>query len=647
MDRGKSRASERFAALLFVLAMLGLLIFRVSVRLRAERQALPPIPASTQPLASLPSPPHLASAAPRMGPLRLLPAEAEADPSLLLGFFEGRVLSGATGQGVPGAELTFEHAGATASVTTDPEGVFRFAPREAGVHRLSLITAAAHLPYAPAWGHSPMTFVASPGARVRGIAIYLSPATEYLGIVRDPSGKPVEGAAVRILDQGSGAAAPARAPGPLLSDARGEVHFTASDDALIEARHPAYAPARVRLDFAVQASRRVLLKLGEQDGGAPPAEETIEGRVIDGNGRGAPVAGALVSATFADDPPVRADIRPAPQAVTDDEGRFVLEGLDPGHYHVVAVSEGLAPGDASAVAAGTRDLVLRLGPGGTLRGTVRDRATSSPIAGFTVIVSTRLGPLERRPFSRLAVFDASGRYEVNGLTPGAYSVAVAAHGYAPSKEASMVIADPPGEPSTLDFALSRGGRVSGVVLDDGSGKPVADARVSVEGSLGGGGPEVPVLDATATDAAGHFALRGLSAGLHSITVVAAGHHGRIISGLSIAEEGELGPITVKLTPTKPGEEPRIELTGIGAVLSPKGDALIISEAMEGGGAREAGLGAGDAIVGIDGVAVKEIGFEGSVQRIRGPEGSKVVLTVRKGGAEPAVDVVVFRRRIGA
>jgi hypothetical protein len=645
MERGNSGSSGRFATTVFVLILAGLLIFRVAVRLRNLPPGPVAISASALPRAPSAAPPHVASAAPRMGPLRLLPAVAEPDLSLPLGFFEGRVLSGTTGQGVPGAALTFAHAGVTASVTADPEGAFRFTPLEAGVHRLSLVTAAGHLPFAPAWGHSPITFVASPGERVRGIAIYLAPAEEYVGVVRDPAGKPVEGAAVRILDQGSSAAAHAGAADRLVSDARGEVHFTAPEDALIEARHPSYSPARVRLNFSIQASRRVVLKLGEQDGGAPPAEETIEGRAVDG--RGAAVAGALVSATFADDPPRRADIRPAPQALTDDEGRFVLEGLDPGHYDVVAVSEGLTPGDASGVAAGSRDLVLRLGTGGTLRGTVRDKATHEPIAGFTVIVSTRVGPLERRPFSRVAVFDASGRYEVNGLTPGAYSVSVAAHGYAPSAEASAVIASPPGEPGTLDFALSRGGRVSGMVIEEGSGKPVADARISVEGSLGGGAPEVPVLAGTTTDASGRFELRGLSAGLHSITVVAAGHHGRIISGLAIADDGELGPVTVKLNPTKPGEEARIELTGIGAVLSPKGDALVIGETMEGGGAREAGLVGGDAIVGIDGAAVKDIGFEGSVQRIRGPEGSKVVLTVRKGGAEPAVEVVVVRRRIGA
>ena len=52
-----------------------------------------------------------------------------------------------------------------------------------------------------------------------------------------------------------------------------------------------------------------------------------------------------------------------------------------------------------------------------------------------------------------------------------------------------------------------------------------------------------------------------------------------------------------------------------------------------------------ALLGIDGLIVTEIGFEQAVQRIRGPEGSSVVLLVRRAaGGEPA-EIVVTRRRI--
>ena len=89
----------------------------------------------------------------------------------------------------------------------------------------------------------------------------------------------------------------------------------------------------------------------------------------------------------------------------------------------------------------------------------------------------------------------------------------------------------------------------------------------------------------------------------------------------------------------------MELTGIGAVLSAKGDALLIGQVIEGGGAAAAGLGPGDAIIAIDGAVVVDIGFEEAIGRIRGPEGSTVTLSVRRGGEGDPVGILVRRTRI--
>jgi hypothetical protein len=358
------------------------------------------------------------------------------------------------------------------------------------------------------------------------------------------------------------------------------------------------------------------------------------------------VGGALVRAEFTGDPPAAPDLRPAPRAVTDAEGKFVLEGLDPGPYDLAAIAEGLAPAEARGVASGARGVLLTLGSaGGAIRGTVRDAATGEPVPAFTVIVSRRDGPIERHLFTTAGVFDASGHYEVRGLPPADYLVTVAAHDRALAPEALVTIPDPPADPAVADFALTRGGRITGTVLDEPTGAPIEGARVSVEGLAGAAAEDLPLVAASTSDATGHFEIGGLPAGLRSITVVAAGHHGRILSGLAVTEGGDLGPIPVKLRPTEEGEEPRLELTGIGAILSAKGDALVIGDTAPGGGAREAGLVAGDAILAIDGQVVTELGFEGSVQRIRGPEGSSVVLRIRKAAGGDSADVVVFRRRI--
>jgi C-terminal processing protease CtpA/Prc len=148
-----------------------------------------------------------------------------------------------------------------------------------------------------------------------------------------------------------------------------------------------------------------------------------------------------------------------------------------------------------------------------------------------------------------------------------------------------------------------------------------------------------------TDGEGRFVLPGVGSGLQSILVAAAGHHGRLISGIEAGPGLDVGPITEELTPMEADEQPRIELEGIGAVLSAKGDALVIGRVIEGGGAAEAGLVPGDAIVAVEGRSVVDLGFQGSIERIRGPEGSVVQLSVRKAGQDEPVTLAVPRRRI--
>ncbi|TMB10581.1 MAG: PDZ domain-containing protein [Deltaproteobacteria bacterium] len=86
-----------------------------------------------------------------------------------------------------------------------------------------------------------------------------------------------------------------------------------------------------------------------------------------------------------------------------------------------------------------------------------------------------------------------------------------------------------------------------------------------------------------------------------------------------------------------------ELTGIGAVLRPRGDVLRIQQVVPNGGAADAGLGPGDAIVAIDGTRVTELGFDRATGAIRGLEGTTVTLRIRRGDRE--LDIVVVRKLV--
>jgi hypothetical protein len=124
MNRGTSRPAIRIVSAVIVLAALAIGLWRWRTHASRPPES-PPGPASLAPSSPRPLPGAL-----RALPLRLVPAVAEPDTASAVGSFEGRVLSSATGRGVPGAELTFEHAGVTASAIADAEGVFRFEHRQ-------------------------------------------------------------------------------------------------------------------------------------------------------------------------------------------------------------------------------------------------------------------------------------------------------------------------------------------------------------------------------------------------------------------------------------------------------------------------------------------------------------------------------------
>ncbi|MFY0528679.1 carboxypeptidase regulatory-like domain-containing protein [Archangium gephyra] len=582
-------------------------------------------------------------------PTRLVPATRAEDSAEPHGAFEGRVISATTGEGVGGAELTFAGAGGATSARTDASGRFRFVPSTAGTWQLAVVTARGHLPFGPEWGQSPIRFTAVPGQRISDIVLALTPEVELLGRVEGPDGQPVAGARVRVLTGRGGESVLFPTSDHYTSDARGEFRFHGPEGAVVEARHPAHASARAEVTPSTVLARRLVLKLGKRAGPeAAPLGESLEGRVVDAGGTAVP--GALVSVVSAASAwPKRYGDELGYERVTDDEGRFTVEGLEPGSYDVTARLMGLSPGELRDVAAGRKDLVLTLAPGARLVGTVRDAATGKPMPSFTLAVFTKRGPLQREVFTQLSFIDAQGRYELAGVPAGSYVVQAAAYGYAPS-EVGVEVPKGASGPVTANVSLGRGAKMTGKVVEEGSGIPLERASVSVEG-IGTGAGALSVRYDALTDAQGNFTLDGLPTGQMTLYVSAERHHSRLISGINVSPEAT-PPRLLELRKTEEGEEPQLEMVGIGAVLAAREDALVVGQVFPGGGAAEAGLMTGDGIVRIDGRPVVELGFTDAIQSIRGAEGSTLVLGVRRapapgteGSPAPIVDIPVTRRRV--
>ena len=572
-------------------------------------------------------------------PVHLTPVKMEKKKSEKGASFSGRVVSWTSGQGVTGAEMTFSRLQATYTLVTDAKGKFRFDVKEHGTYNLATVTAEGYLPYAPAWGHSPVTLTSAPGMHVKDIVVYLLPAVDYLGKVIDPEGALVERANIKLFIRADRQPTLIPLPDQFVSDAQGEFRFQAPDDTLVEARHPNFGPARGRVDRSVQVTHQMTLKLT-----AKRAEEVadlaISGKVLDPQGTALPDARvvARVSSAGPFDPQGGWWA-----AVTDTDGRFKLAGLDNTRYTLTASYPQMMPAVAEAIAAGTRGVVLKLTTGGGgITGEVRARGDGRPVPGFVVVVSRRSGPMGENQVTSQSVFDSAGRYRVGSLPVGDYLVRILAHGFAASEPVPVSVQPP--DDARADFLLVVGGTLTGIVADADTKNPIENARITVEGRVGGGALPVPVVASTTTGAGGGFVLGGIAPGLRSVYAMAYRYHGRILSGLDVKDGATLGPVEIALTKLKEGEEPKLELTGIGAVLTPRGEAMLIGRVLPGGGAAEAGLGPGDAILAVDGVPVVKLGFNGSIQRIRGPEGSTVLLTVRKAGGEE-IQLEVFRRKI--
>ena len=131
-------------------------------------------------------------------------------------------------------------------------------------------------------------------------------------------------------------------------------------------------------------------------------------------------------------------------------------------------------------------------------------------------------------------------------------------------------------------------------------------------------------------------------GRFSVRVEREGYKARIVSGLSTRGASTVRE-DISLRARGDGGADS-ELEGIGAILAPSPSGIVVMALVEAGPAAKAGLRKGDRLSRIDGASAAEMTLPDVIQRLRGPEGSRVSISVvRDSGTN--LEVTVVRERI--
>ncbi len=238
-------------------------------------------------------------------------------------------------------------------------------------------------------------------------------------------------------------------------------------------------------------------------GPPPPLHGTVKGP------DGKPVAEAQVMAR-----PIAPAFPPGPTdapltARTDPAGAFRLALRTRGPHTVSVVAKGLAGLTVERAMPG-KPLALVLQKGRANQGRVRDAQTGLPIRNARVrALDLRAIQLPWHPDAAVVqgLSDAQGRYRLEGLGAGPFTVSASAQAYGRVSRLSVA----PG--AQADFLLAAGVSLSGTVADR-AGQPVAGAVVLIQPDTG----SAQSLGALSerTDAQGRFEALGLEPGAHQV-----------------------------------------------------------------------------------------------------------------------------------
>ncbi len=379
----------------------------------------------------------------------------------------------------------------------------------------------------------------SPGGTRSGVSVILRRGLSVRGVVKDEEGRPLAGAEVNLssarnLRAGRGGVQMSiSGPGSQLrretgADGRFEFRGLKAGDYTVSARRPGFSRATVDPVNVAEARAAEPLELVLKPGA------TISGVVRDKAGAGA--SGWSVSARAASQAggPIFGPGSIRSEEPTGPDGVFYLEGLTTGETYELQVmgQAGLGPRKAGVVApAEGVDLVVT--GTGQVRGRVVDGDSGRPIPDFQVRYQPdaqggmrfvmRMGPGRGRgPYEKQPFHAEDGSFVLEDVAAGRWTVEAFAPGYQAGSASAVAVGE--GEATEgVEVRLSKGGVITGKVLESRGGRPILDATVRAE--LSGGGPRMAMIrmggeggdNEAATDAEGRYEIAGLAPGTWTVT----------------------------------------------------------------------------------------------------------------------------------
>lgn len=397
---------------------------------------------------------------------------------------------------------------------------------------------------------------AEPGRTV-DLEFVLDPGTFVAGAVVDPRGAPVANARVAVRNatvRVSGASPNEFAVDEVEAATGADGRFRATGVIAGEYHVDVYAAG-----FTPHRRKRIAVPAE----GLELAEPLVlaEGLAIRGvalDDRGQPVPGARIG--IQKPMPMMPGVMVTPDgaedmggstAVANERGEFATLPLADGAYDLAAEAKGHAKATAQGVRAGATGVELLLRRCGAIEGIAVSLADGEPIPRFRVAAtrpidfSGMLDPTSLIPGGSLEVAAADGRFRLEDVAPGTWSVTVAAPGHARGSAAGIEV--PPGEVVRgVILMLAPECAIAGRVVDPLTGLPVPGARVTTRTGFEALLPDpLPGADATC-DAAGAFELGGIASGRYVVHATAKGYAPGASPALVLAEHQRIDGIEIAL-----------------------------------------------------------------------------------------------------